>query len=259
MSEQYLAAIDVGGTKADAILFRPSGEIVARVVDPAGTPFDFGLEATLEKCRATLERLLSYAELREGDYVVHAVHGIGVFGGMTTITQGGVSRDYITIRYAGTDKLFLPADRLELISKYIGTGEDGHVKVSRLGGGDWMRTKTRAKAAAKDMAKKLINLYAARMRRPGHAFAGEDDLTRAFENAFPYEETEAQLNAWREIRTDMEKSVPMDRLLCGDVGFGKTEVALRAAFKCVSDSKQCALLCPTTILAWQHFQSSFCF
>ena len=202
------------------------------------------------------ERLLSYAELREGDYVVHAVHGIGVFGGMTTITQDGVSRDYITIRYAGTDKLFLPADRLEMISKYIGTGEDGHVKVSKLGGAEWTRTKSRAKAAAKDMAKKLISLYAARMRRPGHAFAPEDDLTRAFENAFPYEETEAQLAAWDEIRSDMEKATPMDRLLCGDVGYGKTEVALRAAFKAVADGKQVAILVPTTVLAMQHFETA---
>ena len=191
-----------------------------------------------------------------GDLVVHAVHGIGVFGGMTTLTQEGVSRDYITIRYAGTDKLFLPADRLEMISKYIGTGEDGHVKLSRLGGGDWTRTKTRAKAAAKDMAKKLISLYAARMRRPGYAFSQEDELGRAFESAFPYEETEGQLTAWEEIRADMEKPVPMDRLLCGDVGYGKTEVALRAAFKAVADGKQVAILVPTTVLAMQHYETT---
>lgn len=203
------------------------------------------------------ERLLSYAELKVGDYVVHAVHGIGLFDGMTTMKMEGVERDYITIRYAGSDKLFLPADRLEMISKYIGTaGENGTLKLSRLGGGEWQKATTRARRAAKDMAKELIALYAARLRRPGYAFPPDDAMQRDFEAAFPYEETESQLNAVEDIKRDMEKPVPMDRLLCGDVGYGKTEVALRAAFKAVTAGKQVAILVPTTILALQHYETA---
>ena len=203
------------------------------------------------------ERLLSYADLRDGDLVVHAVHGIGRFGGMTTMTVDGVTRDYITISYAGTDKLFLPADRLEMISKYIGTeAEGGRVKISRLGGAEWQKTKLRARAAAQDMARDLIALYATRMRRPGHAFPPDDEMQREFENAFAFEETESQLEASYDIKRDMERPVPMDRLLCGDVGYGKTEVALRAAFKAVADGKQVAILVPTTILAMQHYETT---
>ncbi len=202
------------------------------------------------------ERLLSYADLQVGDYVVHAVHGIGYFEGMTTLTVDGATRDYITVRYAGTDKLFLPADRLEMITKYIGTKEDSTVKLSRMGGAEWGRATGRAKAAARDMAKELIHLYAARARRPGHAFSPDDAMQAEFEAAFPYEETDGQLTACEEIKRDMEKPVPMDRLLCGDVGYGKTEVALRAAFKAVSDGKQVAILVPTTILAMQHYETA---
>ena len=209
------------------------------------------------KQRAAGERLLSYAELKDGDYVVHAVHGIGRFGGMTTMTVDGITRDYITIHYAGSDKLFLPADRLEMISKYIGADSDsGKVKLSRLGGAEWQKTAARAKASAKSMAKELIALYAARMRRPGHAFPPDDDMQAAFEEAFPYEETDSQLEAAEEIRADMQKPTPMDRLLCGDVGYGKTEVALRAAFRAVADGKQVAILVPTTILALQHYETT---
>ena len=209
------------------------------------------------KKQAAGQRLLSYADLREGDYVVHAVHGIGRFDGMTTMTVDGITRDYITLRYAGTDKLFLPADRLEMISKYIGSGADnGTLKLSRLGGTEWHKATTRARAAAKDMAKQLIALYAARLRRPGYAFSPDDALQRDFEAAFPYEETESQLAAVEDIKRDMEKPTPMDRLLCGDVGYGKTEVALRAAFKAVSDGKQVAILVPTTILALQHYETA---
>ena len=209
------------------------------------------------KQRAAGERLLSYAELKDGDYVVHAVHGIGRFGGMTTMTVDGITRDYITIQYAGTDKLFLPADRLEMISKYIGADSDsGKVKLSRLGGAEWQKTAARAKASAKNLAKELINLYAARMRRPGHAFPPDDDMQAAFEEAFPYDETDSQLEAAEDIRADMQKPTPMDRLLCGDVGYGKTEVALRAAFRAVADGKQVAILVPTTILALQHYETT---
>ena len=203
------------------------------------------------------ERLLSYADLREGDFVVHAVHGIGRFEGMTALTVDGATRDYITIRYAGTDKLFLPADRLEMITKYIGAGADnGTLKLSRMGGAEWGRATGRAKAAARDMARELITLYAARRRRPGYAFSPDDAMQADFEAAFPYEETDGQLAACEEIKRDMERPIPMDRLLCGDVGYGKTEVALRAAFKAVSDGKQVAILVPTTILAMQHYETA---
>ena len=203
------------------------------------------------------KHLLSYADLSEGDYVVHATHGIGLFEGIETITVDGASRDYITIRYAGVDKLFLPAERLEMISKYIGArAEDGTVKLSRLGGTDWQKQKSRAKAAAKEMAHELITLYAARQRRPGFAFLEDEDLEGRFAEAFPFEETEAQEIAIREIMSDMMRPVPMDRLLCGDVGFGKTEVALRAAFKAIVSGKQAAILVPTTILALQHYQTA---
>ena len=203
------------------------------------------------------ERLLSYAELHEGDYVVHAVHGIGRFGGMTTMTVDGVTRDYITIHYAGTDKLFLPADRLEMISRYIGSaGDEGKVRLSRLGGAEWQKATARAKASARNLAHELITLYAARMRRPGFAFPPDDDMQQAFEDAFPYDETESQLAAAEDIRADMQRPVPMDRLLCGDVGYGKTEVALRAAFRAVRGGKQVAILVPTTILALQHYETA---
>jgi transcription-repair coupling factor (superfamily II helicase) len=203
------------------------------------------------------KRLLSYAELSVGDYVVHAAHGIGIFEGIETIRGEGGARDYITIRYAGVDKLFLPADRLEMISKYIGArSEDGTVKLSKLGGVDWQKARGRAKSAARDMARELIALYAERQRRPGFAALPDGDLDAAFADAFEFEETDAQAIAIREVKGDMERPIPMDRLLCGDVGFGKTEVALRAAFKAIVSGKQVALLVPTTILALQHYQTA---
>ncbi|MBQ8414604.1 MAG: transcription-repair coupling factor [Clostridia bacterium] len=203
------------------------------------------------------QRLMSYAELSVGDYVVHATYGIGLFEGIETVTAFGATRDYITIKYAGTDKLFVPCDRLEMIGKYIGDRDkDGKVKLSKMGGTEWHRTKARAKAAAKDIAKSLIALYAERQRKPGFAFPEDCDLELQFEDAFEYEETESQLQAISEIKSDMMKPVPMNRLLCGDVGFGKTEVALRAAFKAIMGGKQVAFLVPTTILAMQHFQTA---
>ena len=203
------------------------------------------------------KRILSYADLSEGDYVVHANYGIGVFEGIETITVAGAIRDYIAIRYAGTDKLFLPAERLEMISRYIGAkSEDGTVKLSRLGGPEWGKAKAKAKSAAKEMAKELIELYAKRQRRPGFSFAPDGEMEREFDDAFEFEETESQSEAIREIKADMLRPVPMDRLLCGDVGYGKTEVALRAAFKAIVSGKQVAILVPTTILALQHYQTA---
>ena len=203
------------------------------------------------------QRLMSYADLSAGDYVVHANYGIGLFEGIETVTTFGVTKDYITIKYAGTDKLFVPCDRLEMIGKYIGEKDkDGRVKLSKMGGGDWQRTKSRAKAAAKDIAKGLIAIYAERQRKPGFAFPEDCDLEMQFADSFGYEETDSQIQAIAEIKADMMKPVPMNRLLCGDVGFGKTEVALRAAFKAIMGGKQVAFLVPTTILAMQHFQTA---
>ena len=203
------------------------------------------------------KKIMSHADLSVGDYVVHANYGIGLFEGIETVTVDGVTKDYITIRYAGTDKLFVPCDRLEMIGKYIGDrARDGTVKLSEMGGGSWQRTKSRAKAAVKDIAKQLINLYAERQRTPGFAFPKDSELEAEFDAEFQYEETDSQLIAINEIKADMMKSVPMNRLLCGDVGFGKTEVALRAAFKAILGGKQVALLVPTTILALQHYQTA---
>ena len=203
------------------------------------------------------DRLMSYADLSVGDYVVHANYGIGLFEGIETVTLDGVTKDYITIKYAGTDKLFVPCDRLEMIGKYIGERDkDGKVKLSKMGGTDWHKTRSRAKSAAKDIAKKLIELYAERHRRPGFAFPADCDLEYAFADSFEYEETESQTQAIKEIKADMMRPEPMNRLLCGDVGFGKTEVALRAAFKAIMGGKQVAILVPTTILAMQHYQTA---
>ncbi|MBO5879713.1 MAG: transcription-repair coupling factor, partial [Clostridia bacterium] len=211
----------------------------------------------LKKIGGAGERLMSHADLSVGDYVVHANYGIGLFEGIQSVTVDGVTRDYITIRYAGTDKLFVPCDRIELIGKYIGRKDDtGAVKLSKMGGGDWNRAKTRAKSAAKDIAKDLIRLYAERQRKPGFAFPEDSDLEDEFAASFEYVETDSQLVAIEEIKRDMMRPVPMNRLLCGDVGFGKTEVALRAAFKAIMGGKQVAILVPTTILALQHYQTA---
>lgn len=202
-------------------------------------------------------RILSYAELRVGDYVVHEQHGIGQYMGITTMNAGGAVHDYITIQYAGSDKLFLPVEKLDRVSKYIGAhSDDGTLRLSKFGGAEWGRTKARAKASLKNIAKELISLYAERMRRPGFAYPKDDDFQGDFEAAFEYDETDAQLDAVDEIKADMEKAIPMDRLLCGDVGYGKTEVAFRAIYKAILAGKQVALLVPTTILALQHYQTA---
>ena len=196
----------------------------------------------------------SLDELKSGDLVVHAAHGIGVFSGIQHITNSGITKDYIKIKYAGQDVLYVPVTQLDLVSRYIGA-DTGSIKLNKLGSSEWQKTRSRVRKAVKDMAKQLTALYAKRMAAKGYAFSPDTDLQNNFERRFPYEETEDQIRCATEIKRDMEKSVPMDRLLCGDVGFGKTEVALRAAFKCMCDGKQCALLVPTTILAWQHFNT----
>ena len=214
-----------------------------------------GKAAAKKRKNKHAQELYSLSELTVGDYIVHASHGIGVFEGIHKINMQGVVKDYIKVRYTKKDTLYVPVTQLDLVSKYIGPREDATVKLSKLGGQDWQKTKARVRSAVKDMAKELIRLYAQRMQAKGHAFSPDTEWQRDFEAHFEFEETEDQLRCIKEIKHDMELSSPMDRLLCGDVGFGKTEVALRAAFKCVSDSCQCALLVPTTILAWQHYQN----
>ena len=201
------------------------------------------------------EEIRSLSDLSPGDYVVHVTHGIGVFDGIHKLELQGVVKDYIKIKYAGSDILYVPVTQLDLVSKYIGPREDSHVKLNRLHSTEWQKTRQRVKKAVDEMADELIALYAKRMSVKGYAFSPDDELQRDFEDHFEYQETDDQLRCIKEIKEDMEKPVPMERLLCGDVGFGKTEVALRAAFKCVLDGKQCAILCPTTILAWQHYQT----
>ena len=206
------------------------------------------------KHAADRRRVDSFTDLTPGDLVVHEHHGIGRFVGLTRMKVDGIDKDYIKLAYAGTDTLYLPATQLDSISKYIGGGEDNeHKKLSRLGGTEWERAKTRTRAAVKDLAKGLIQLYAQRQRQPGYAFSPDSAWQREFEDDFPYEETEDQLRSIAEIKKDMEAPRPMDRLLCGDVGYGKTEVALRAIMKCVLDGKQAAILVPTTVLARQHY------
>lgn len=194
-------------------------------------------------------------DLSVGDYVVHTSHGIGVFDGIVKRETQGVTRDFIKVNYAGTDRLFVPVTQLDLVTKYIGGKDDSNVKLSKLNSDSWNKTRQRVKKACSDMAKELIALYADRLQAPGHAFSEDTVWQQEFEQKFPYDETEDQLRCINEIKADMERNTPMDRLLCGDVGFGKTEVALRGIFKCVMDGKQCAVMVPTTILAWQHYQT----
>lgn len=207
------------------------------------------------KRKKTGQEIYSLSELTVGDYVVHNVHGIGVFGGIRKLNAQGVTKDYIKIDYAKGDTLYVPVTQLDMVAKYIGNSEDSKVRLSKLGSQDWQKQKAKVKTSVKDIAKELIALYSARMKAKGYSFSSDNEWQHDFEAHFEYEETPDQLRCCEEIKHDMERVAPMDRLLCGDVGFGKTEVALRAAFKCVADSKQCVLLCPTTILAWQHYQN----
>ena len=206
------------------------------------------------KTMENAQRLRSYTELKPGDYVVHVNHGIGRFEGIKTLENNGVKRDYITITYQHGDQLFVPADQLKLVQKYV-SSEGKRPHVNKLGGSEWAKTKSRVQSKVEDIADELIDLYAKRESEKGFAFSKDDDLQRQFEDAFPYVETPDQLRSIKEIKHDMEQEKPMDRLLVGDVGFGKTEVALRAAFKAIEDNKQVAFLVPTTILAQQHYET----
>ena len=197
-----------------------------------------------------------FTDLSVGDYVVHSMHGIGKYVGLKTIETEGIHRDYIEIAYAGTDRLYLPASNLDQLQKYI--GNEGDVpRIHKMGGSDWRKAVTKAQKSIDDLADKLVELYAKREITEGFAFLPDQPWQQEFEDAFPYEETEDQLQATREIKESMERPTPMDRLLAGDVGFGKTEVAMRAIFKAVVSGKQVAVLVPTTVLAQQHYQTFF--
>ncbi|MGH2502261.1 MAG: CarD family transcriptional regulator, partial [Ktedonobacterales bacterium] len=196
------------------------------------------------------------AELRPGDFVVHQEHGIGRFDGLIKLDSGEVEREYLLIAYAGTDKLYIPTDQLDRITRYIGMG-DAAPMLSKLGGAEWARAKQRAKESAREIAGDLLRLYSLRETVTGHPFPADDQQPwlQELEEGFPYDETPDQERAIAEVKADMERARPMDRLVCGDVGYGKTEVGLRAAFKAVLDQRQVAILVPTTVLALQHFNT----
>ncbi|NJO81296.1 MAG: transcription-repair coupling factor [Blastochloris sp.] len=204
--------------------------------------------------RSAEERAAFLRGLRIGDHVVHIEHGIAIYDGLVRRDVGGVGRDYLNLRYADGDKLYVPVDQIDRISRYIGSG-DTTPNLTRLGTQEWERAKRRARAAVQDLADELIKLYAQRQMSEGHAFSADNEWQHELEDAFPYIETNDQLRAISDTKSDMENIQPMDRLVCGDVGFGKTEVALRAAFKAVQDGKQVAILVPTTVLAQQHFDT----
>ena len=209
--------------------------------------------AAPQKARAKNKGLSSLSDITPGDYVVHQNHGIGVYAGIQRLDLQGVVKDYIKINYDKADTLYVPVTQLDLISRYTAPGDGERVKLSKLGGDAWNKTKSRVRKATQEMAKELIALYARRQQAQGYAFPEDNEWQRDFETRFEYDETADQLTSAAEIKKDMEKPHPMDRLLCGDVGVGKTEVALRAAFKCIMGGKQVAVLVPTTILAWQHY------
>lgn len=207
------------------------------------------------KHKAGME-IQTLADLHPNDLVVHAMHGVGRFLGIHKLEMEGIAKDYITIQYAGTEKLYVPVTQLDLVSKYIGSQDEATVKLNRLSSPQWQKTCNNVRKAVRDMAEELMKLYAKREKSEGYAFYPDDDIQRNFEERFPYAETDDQLQSIQEIKTDMERSRPMDRLLCGDVGFGKTEVAFRAAMKCVLSDRQCAILAPTTVLALQHYRTA---
>ena len=207
-----------------------------------------------KKKKTKAQQMQSFADMKSGDYVVHENHGIGKFLGIEQLTVQGEKKDYLKIKYGGNDMLYVPVEQMDIVQKYIGS--DGVIpKVNKLSSGEWKATKAKAKAAIAIMAKELLDLYAKRKMKKGHAFGEDTVWQKEFEDAFPYTETDDQLRAVEEIKEDMERPAAMDRLLCGDVGFGKTEVAARALFKCVSEGKQAAVLVPTTILANQHYHT----
>ena len=208
----------------------------------------------VQQTMSNAERIKNYTELKPGDFVVHVNHGIGKYLGIETKEILGIHKDYLHIQYAAGDSLFVPIDQIDHVQKYVAS-EEAQPKIYSLGGSEWKRVKNKVRSSVKDIAEDLIKLYAAREAAVGHAFSADTLEQREFEAMFPYQETPDQLRAINEVKADMERSRPMDRLICGDVGYGKTEVAIRAAFKAVMDGKQVAVLVPTTILAQQHYET----
>ena len=215
--------------------------------------FDVQKKKSTRRADST-KRIKAYTDINIGDYVVHRAHGIGQYCGIKKMVVSGVTKDYFQINYQGTDTLYVPVDQMDMLYKYVGSGEKT-IRLNKLGGSDWNRAKQKVKTATADMAKQLVSLYAEREHSTGYAFSPDTPWQREFEDTFSYSETPDQLRSIEEVKADMESTKPMDRLLCGDVGYGKTEVALRAAFKAVADSKQVIYLCPTTILAMQHYET----
>ncbi|MCL1831586.1 MAG: transcription-repair coupling factor [Oscillospiraceae bacterium] len=208
------------------------------------------------KRKSKSETIRALTDINVGDYIVHDNYGIGIFEGVTKLTADGASKDYIKLKYAGKDVLYVPVTQLDFIARYIGNVETANLKLSKLNTDTWFNQKAKVKRAVEELAEELIELYSARMRAKGHKFGKDTKEQAEFENNFGYIETDDQLTCIEELKKDMQSARPMDRLLCGDVGYGKTEVALRGVFKCVMEGKQCALLCPTTVLAWQHYQTA---
>ena len=217
-----------------------------------GDIFGGSRKSRRKKKKSPGTQIKSFADVQKGDYVVHESHGIGRFTGIEQLVVQGVKKDYLKVKYAGEDSLYIPVDQLGMLQKYVG-GDGVTPRLNKLSGNEWKQTKAKARQAVSDMADELIRISAARMNEKGYAFSDDTVWQREFEDSFPYTETEDQLRCAEEIKEDMEKDAPMDRLLCGDVGFGKTEVAARALFKCVADGKQAAVLVPTTLLANQHY------
>ena len=287
LSQGYAVALFAGTPKGAAALTRDLADkgyavSMSRDVRPAkglvqvlpghltaGCTFPFARVAVLSSRRHGIEdetaqakkrkknknALSSLADVKPGDYVVHQSHGIGMYAGVQRLEVQGAIKDYLKVQYAGSDVLYVPVTQLDLLSRYTAPGDEDAVKLAKLGGAEWQRTRAKVKKATEEMAQELIELYARRREAKGYAFPADGDWQSDFETRFEYDETDDQLTATAEIKKDMEKGWPMDRLLCGDVGVGKTEVALRAAFKCVMGGKQCAILAPTTLLAWQHYNT----
>ncbi len=212
-------------------------------------------QETARKRKKDKNALSSLSDIKAGDYVVHHAHGIGLYAGIERLSVENTQKDYLKIQYAGSDTLYVPVTQLDLLSRYTAPGDADNLKLAKLGGTEWQKTRGRVKKATEEMAKELVALYARRQKAEGYAFMPDGDWQRDFETRFEYDETDDQLSSTAEIKHDMEQPTPMDRLLCGDVGVGKTEVALRAAFKAIMGGKQVALLAPTTLLAWQHYNN----
>ncbi|HHY17827.1 MAG TPA: transcription-repair coupling factor [Firmicutes bacterium] len=264
--KRWLEKEDISVSVDEKITKRPEQGVVTLSLGSGESGFNcdsLGLSVFTEtelygrtKVRRSRRRLskipLDWRELSPGDYVVHANHGIGQFMGIKNMTVNGATRDYLYLRYAANDALYVPTDQVDMVEKYVGP-EGTRPSLQRLGTGEWQRIKARVKKSVEEMARKLLILEAKRKSRQGHAYSQDTPWQLQFEEGFEYEDTEDQAATTREIKADMERSYPMDRLLCGDVGYGKTEVAMRAAFKAIMDSKQTAVLVPTTILAEQHY------